>query len=80
MAKLLQRRRAQRLHEAAAAVAHGEPTGPDDRCNICGRRLTDHVSVERGIGPVCWDLVLDEVRPCGLPAGFGIPMQGELAL
>ncbi|GAH26999.1 unnamed protein product [marine sediment metagenome] len=24
------------------------------RCRICGRWLTNPVSVERGIGPVCW--------------------------
>ena len=24
------------------------------KCHICGRQLTNPVSVERGIGPVCW--------------------------
>jgi len=23
-------------------------------CRICGRLLTNPVSVERGVGPVCW--------------------------
>jgi len=27
--------------------------GKETRCLICGRRLTDPVSVRRGIGPVC---------------------------
>ena len=26
----------------------------ETRCRICGRLLTNPVSVERGIGPVCW--------------------------
>jgi len=34
----------------AAAVATGKLTG---RCCCCGRELTDPVSVERGIGPIC---------------------------
>lgn len=32
------------------AVAHGKRTGS---CAICARELTDPVSVERGIGPIC---------------------------
>lgn len=34
----------------AAAVAYGKETG---RCCCCGRELTDPVSVEKGIGPIC---------------------------
>lgn len=34
----------------AAAIAHGIKTG---ECAICGRELTNHTSVERGIGPIC---------------------------
>ena len=34
----------------AAAVAFGKTTG---RCCCCGRELTDPVSVEKGIGPIC---------------------------
>jgi len=26
----------------------------ETRCSVCGRRLTAPVSVDRGIGPVCW--------------------------
>jgi hypothetical protein len=25
-----------------------------DECGACGRKLTDHDSIERGIGPECW--------------------------
>lgn len=34
----------------AAAVRHGKASG---RCSICSRDLTDPVSIERGIGPIC---------------------------
>lgn len=27
------------------------------RCSICGRTLTDQISRQRGIGPICWSLV-----------------------
>jgi hypothetical protein len=36
----------------AAAVAYGRRTGT---CAICGRELTNHESIERGIGPICAD-------------------------
>jgi len=32
------------------AVRHGKETG---RCSCCGRTLTDPVSIELGIGPIC---------------------------
>ena len=32
------------------AVKHGKVTG---RCSCCGRELTDELSIEMGIGPVC---------------------------
>jgi len=34
------------------AAAYGSLYG---RCACCGRLLTDDLSIERGIGPVCWD-------------------------
>jgi hypothetical protein len=73
-------RREKRLHDAAAAVGAGQQTGPDERCAICRRRLSDHISVERGIGPVCWYLVLNEVGHHCRPAAATAPMQGELHL
>jgi hypothetical protein len=36
----------------AAIKAHGLATGT---CGCCGRELTDPVSIERGIGPICAD-------------------------
>ena len=35
---------------AAAAVAYGKKYG---QCSCCGKELSDPISVERGIGPVC---------------------------
>jgi hypothetical protein len=35
---------------AAAARTHGQQTGS---CSCCGRTLTDPVSIENGIGPIC---------------------------
>ena len=74
----MDRHRKTRIDQAAAAVAHGQPTGPDDRCGICGRRLTDHVSLARGIGPVCWGYILDEVGHIAGPAAVR-PDQGSFA-
>ena len=34
----------------AVGIAYGKQTG---RCCCCGRKLTDPISVERGIGPIC---------------------------
>jgi hypothetical protein len=36
----------------ASVVAHGRETG---ECACCGRQLIDPESVERGIGPICFD-------------------------
>jgi len=33
-----------------AAIRHGQRTG---RCACCGRELTKHSSIDRGIGPIC---------------------------
>lgn len=40
-------------------------------CGVCRRRLKDDTSIARGIGPCCFELVLDEVGrrlPAALPA------------
>lgn len=36
----------------AAALRYGQRTG---RCACCGRKLTNHVSIDLGIGPICRD-------------------------
>lgn len=37
----------------AAATAYGLQTGVCSCCSCCGRELTNKLSVELGIGPVC---------------------------
>lgn len=36
---------------------------PGHKCELCGRKLHDRESIERGIGPECWQKVL-----CGIAA------------
>lgn len=36
----------------ASIARYGKEIG---KCGICGLRLTDELSRERGIGPICWD-------------------------
>lgn len=31
------------------------------RCNQCGRHLTDDESIERGIGPICWGNLMGDL-------------------
>lgn len=50
VAGLLDRIAEAMVDPVAAAVAYGKRSG---RCSCCGRTLTDPVSVERGIGPIC---------------------------
>ena len=43
------------LDDPLAAMQHyGKLT---DHCAVCGRKLEDDLSVERGIGPVCWERI-----------------------
>ena len=49
---------AARIDEAVGQVMADRPIGPRARCFICGRRLTDPVSIDYGIGPECWRDVL----------------------
>lgn len=37
---------------SAAATAYGQRTGT---CSVCGRKLTKGESVDRAIGPICWE-------------------------
>jgi uncharacterized CHY-type Zn-finger protein len=34
----------------AAAIAYGRREG---KCSVCSRTLTNHESIDRGIGPIC---------------------------
>lgn len=37
---------------AAAAIAYGRREGA---CSLCGRKLTNHTSIDIGIGPICYE-------------------------
>lgn len=39
---------------AGQPLAEGLEAFEEDRCGVCGRTLTDPVSIERGIGPECY--------------------------
>ncbi|MGA7324073.1 MAG: DUF6011 domain-containing protein [Rhodomicrobium sp.] len=52
------RRRDNRVHSIAAKFLRNESIGPQHKCCICRRALTDDVSIERGIGSECWQDVL----------------------
>ena len=55
------RRRALRIDRIAARMLI--TTLPSaTSCQVCGRRLRDQVSMERAIGPECWDHVLQAVE------------------
>lgn len=43
-------RRLTREEVGARTLSYGS-----DTCMICGRRLDDPTSVDRGVGPVCWE-------------------------
>jgi len=51
--------RESRIGAMAKRVAEGLKIGPSLHCNVCGRPLDDRDSMIRGIGPECWQHVLD---------------------
>jgi hypothetical protein len=52
------RRRETRIHEAARKLLIKAGIGDSDRCYCCNKLLSDPVSMRRGIGPECWEIVL----------------------
>ena len=46
------------IFKAATMVAQGQGIRNLSHCYVCGRHLDDPASVERGIGPECWEGVL----------------------
>jgi Family of unknown function (DUF6011) len=60
------RRRETRIHEAARKLLIEAGIGDRDRCYCCNKLLSDPVSMKRGIGPECWEIVLrrrEQLRP-----------------
>jgi hypothetical protein len=56
------RRREQRIWAAAETLRKGAGIGRRSDCFCCAKALTDPVSIERGIGPECWEHVLRHVE------------------
>jgi hypothetical protein len=56
------RRREKRIWQAADALRRGEGIGNHTSCYCCHKVLTDPVSITRGIGPECWEHVLQRVE------------------
>jgi hypothetical protein len=61
-AKTRARRVEKEIRKAAVAWLNSEKCEPRDRCRICGKRLDDPQSYNRGIGPECWQHVLDDIE------------------
>jgi hypothetical protein len=55
------RRREARIHEAAKRYLSERGVGKQTHCYCCHRVLTDPESIDRGIGPECWEHVLYHV-------------------
>jgi hypothetical protein len=54
-------RQQRRIHEAARRILADNGIGKQKRCFVCHKALTDTASIYRGIGPECWQHVLDAV-------------------
>jgi hypothetical protein len=56
------RRAEQRVNQIAQWIVEGRKTGPSNRCHNCHRALDDQVSIARGIGSECWQVILRVVE------------------
>ena len=50
-----------RVMEAAQRFVEGRGIGQRSHCYICSKHLTDPESIERGIGPECWQELLKRI-------------------
>jgi hypothetical protein len=71
--KTRRERVARLVYEVADRVYRGENAiyGPASFCHICGKGVIDPASIERGIGPDCWQHVLEFVKKRHEQAGVG---------
>jgi hypothetical protein len=53
-----ERRHSLHVDQIARALTEGHVFGPLPRCICCKRWLSEAESVNRGIGPECWQMVL----------------------
>ncbi len=47
------------VHAIAKRIIEGYGIGPQHRCAICRKSLSDRESIDRGIGSECWQYVLE---------------------
>jgi hypothetical protein len=55
-------RRARNVYRIVNQLLANRPVGPRRRCVCCGRQLNDRESIERGIGPECWQDILQAIE------------------
>lgn len=56
------RRRALKMEHIMRVAIGGQSIGPQERCALCSRHLTDSTSIQRGIGSECWGGVLRTIE------------------
>jgi hypothetical protein len=59
------RRLARRKGQIADQIRQGHGVGPRDTCACCLKALQDALSMERGIGPECWQQILQLIDTRG---------------
>jgi len=55
-------RHEQHVHEVAKKLLRSEKIDPSQVCVICRKGLNDRESIQRGIGPECWQGVLSAIE------------------
>jgi hypothetical protein len=55
------------VYSVAKRLTEGGRYGPRYRCVICEKHLTDRQSIDRGIGPECWQGVLMRIEELKSP-------------
>ncbi len=55
-------RHEKKVYEIVEGLRLGKKYGPADRCVCCKKDLTDEPSVARGIGPECWQDILQRLE------------------
>jgi hypothetical protein len=56
------RRKASNIKRVVDELLRDSVVGNHTHCAICGRTLTDPISIRRGIGPECWEVVLGHLE------------------
>jgi hypothetical protein len=59
-------RQVRRVDMFAEGIVAGEELSPRIQCRICGKKVTDKSSTDRGIGSDCWQALLAAISQ--LPA------------